>query len=113
MVDPDVGFALECRLPMTRRVSGTDDEALGTGPAIVVYDRSMIPNRNLLAPGDRSPRRRKSPSPGVHTQGGTDWGRIHLNRAGVPSMVIGVPTRYIHSHIGACCTGAISTMPLC
>jgi endoglucanase len=33
-------------------------------------------------------------------KGGTDSGRIHLNRIGVPSIVIGVPTRYIHSHVG-------------
>ncbi|HCJ10926.1 MAG TPA: peptidase M28, partial [Clostridiales bacterium] len=28
----------------------------------------------------------------------TDAGRIHLHRTGVPSVVISVPTRYIHSH---------------
>ncbi len=33
------------------------------------------------------------------TGGGTDAGRFHLHRRGVPSIVIGVPTRYIHSHV--------------
>jgi endoglucanase len=33
-------------------------------------------------------------------KGGTDTGKIHMNKVGVPSLVIGVPTRYIHSHIG-------------
>jgi len=32
--------------------------------------------------------------------GGTDAGRIHISRAGCPSVVIGVPTRHIHSHVG-------------
>jgi endoglucanase len=32
--------------------------------------------------------------------GGTDAGRIHLNRGGCPSVVISVPTRHIHSHVG-------------
>ena len=26
--------------------------------------------------------------------------RIHMSRAGCPSIVIGVPTRHIHSHVG-------------
>ncbi|NMA68866.1 MAG: M42 family metallopeptidase, partial [Desulfitobacterium sp.] len=29
--------------------------------------------------------------------GGTDSGAIHLSRGGVPSGVISIPTRYIHS----------------
>jgi len=32
--------------------------------------------------------------------GGTDSGAIHLHRRGVPNLVIGVPTRHIHSHAG-------------
>jgi putative aminopeptidase FrvX len=32
--------------------------------------------------------------------GGTDAGRIHISRAGCPSIVISVPTRHIHSHVG-------------
>ena len=32
--------------------------------------------------------------------GGTDGGRVHLNEYGVPTLVIGVPTRYIHSAAG-------------
>jgi endoglucanase len=32
--------------------------------------------------------------------GGTDAGKIHLFRQGVPSVVIGIPVRYIHDHTG-------------
>jgi endoglucanase len=31
-------------------------------------------------------------------RGGTDGGAIHLHGTGVPSAVIGVPSRHIHSH---------------
>ena len=31
-------------------------------------------------------------------RGATDGGFIHLHRAGVPTLFIGLPTRYIHSH---------------
>jgi endoglucanase len=29
--------------------------------------------------------------------GGTDAGRIHMSNAGVPSMVLAIPCRYIHA----------------
>jgi putative aminopeptidase FrvX len=32
--------------------------------------------------------------------GGTDASRIHMSRAGCPSIVVSVPTRHIHSHVG-------------
>ena len=35
----------------------------------------------------------------VRRSGGTDAKSIHLHRSGVPTVVIGVPARYIHSHV--------------
>jgi putative aminopeptidase FrvX len=32
--------------------------------------------------------------------GGTDGGAIHMANAGCPSVVLTVPTRHIHSHVG-------------
>jgi putative aminopeptidase FrvX len=102
VVDPDVAFAVEVSIAHdTPGFPAEEKEALGAGPAICVYDRSMIPNRNLLdltidvAAKHRIPYHLSSIE-----KGGTDSGKIHMNRAGVPSLVIGVPTRYIHSHIG-------------
>jgi len=102
VVDPDVGFALEVSIAHDTPGYGTDEvEALGAGAAIYVYDRTMIPNRNLLDLVIDIATKKKIP---FHLasipKGGTDTGRIHLNRAGVPSLVIGVPTRYIHTHAG-------------
>lgn len=34
----------------------------------------------------------------MRTSGGTDAGRMHLSGEGVASIVLGVPSRYIHSH---------------
>ena len=36
----------------------------------------------------------------VRVGGGTDAGVIHLHLSGVPTIVIGVPVRYAHSHVG-------------
>jgi endoglucanase len=32
--------------------------------------------------------------------GGTDGGAIHMANAGCPTVVLTVPTRHIHSHVG-------------
>jgi putative aminopeptidase FrvX len=102
VVDPDVGFAVEVSIAHDTPGYGTEEiQALGNGPAIVVYDGSMIPNRNLVDLAVEVAKKKKIP---YHfsslERGGTDSGRIHINRGGVPSLVIGVATRYIHSHIG-------------
>jgi endoglucanase len=102
VVNPDVGFALEVSIAHDTPGFGTEEvEALGAGPGILVYDRTMIPNRNLLDLVLDVASKKKIPHHLASVaKGGTDSGRIHLNQAGVPSLVIGVPTRYIHSHIG-------------
>ena len=102
VVDPEVGFALEVGIAHDTPGFGIEEvEALGAGPGILVYDRSMLPNRNLLDLVLDIADKKKIPYHLASVpKGGTDSGRIHLNRAGVPSLVIGVPTRYIHSHIG-------------
>lgn len=102
VVDPDVAFALEVSIAHDTPGFGPDDtEALGNGPSILVYDRSMIPNRNLLDLALDVAAKHKIPYHLASVdKGGTDTGKIHMNKAGVPSLVIGVATRYIHSHIG-------------
>jgi len=71
---------------------------LGQGPALTVMDRSMITPPRLLnflretAESHHIPYQLKTA-----LGGGTDAGRIHLSNAGVPSAVISVPCRYIHS----------------
>ncbi len=105
VVVPDVAIVLDVTIAFdTPNV--TDAEAitrtgLGKGPVIDFYDASMIPHlplRNLtqeVAQKNNIPYQIE-----VMPSGGTDAGRIHLFRQGVPSIVIGIPVRYIHSHIG-------------
>jgi putative aminopeptidase FrvX len=102
VVDPDVGFAVEVSIAHDTPGYGTEEaQALGNGPAIVVYDGSMIPNRNLIDLAVEVAKKKRIPYHFASLErGGTDSGRIHMNRAGVPSLVLGVATRYIHSHIG-------------
>ncbi|HUU43426.1 MAG TPA: peptidase M28, partial [Planctomycetota bacterium] len=34
------------------------------------------------------------------TGGATDGGAVHIHGVGVPTLYLGIPTRYIHSHAG-------------
>lgn len=99
-IDPDIAFALEGTiaddLPKDRDTSPTTE--VGKGPAITFMDRSVIPDKRLVRLLVDT-----AEAHGIPYQfrralgGGTDAGQIHLAREGVPSAVVSVPCRYIHS----------------
>uniref|UniRef100_A0A832MKS5 M42 family peptidase n=1 Tax=Eiseniibacteriota bacterium TaxID=2212470 RepID=A0A832MKS5_UNCEI len=98
-VQPDVGIALD--VGIAHDTPGTEgDEKLGGGPLVVVYDATVIPNRRLFdlvcdtAKALRIPLQFETVE-----RGGTDAGKIHVTGQGVPSISMGVPARYIHSHV--------------
>jgi endoglucanase len=59
----------------------------------------MIPNQRLKEFVIQVAEEAKIPYQLSAVSGGTDAGRLHLYRGGRPSIVIGVPTRHIHSHV--------------
>jgi endoglucanase len=97
---PDVALVLECTpaddMPPDKRPQG----ALGRGPQIRHFDPTAVSNRRLVRFVEQV-----AEATGVDIQlavrrsGGTDAGRIHRSRTGIPTVVIGVPARYIHSHV--------------
>jgi endoglucanase len=98
-VQPDVAIALD--VGIAHDTPGTDgDVKLGGGPVVVLYDASAIPNRGLLrfvqetAAAVRIPLQYESIE-----RGGTDAGRIHVTGEGVPTLSMGIASRYIHSHV--------------
>jgi len=80
---------------------GTDDDVhLGKGPLIVILDATSIPNRKLLDLTIDTAQKLRIPLQFEAVErGGTDAGRIHTVHEGVPSISMGVPSRYIHSHV--------------
>jgi putative aminopeptidase FrvX len=103
LVDPDVGIVLE--VDIAGDVPGIKPfEAptkMGKGPSLLTFDRSMIPNQPLKEFVWQTAEKAGIPLQlSQVARGGTDAGRIHLNRVGCPSVVISVPTRHIHSHVG-------------
>lgn len=101
VIKPDIGFAIDtCVAGDTPGV--TSDQAsskLGKGVAISIFDSSLIPHAKLRQFVISIAEERKIPYQLEFTEGGgTDAGKIHLHDAGVPSLVLSIPTRYIHSH---------------
>jgi putative aminopeptidase FrvX len=103
VVDPDVALVLE--VDIAGDIPGIKpQEALakmGEGPGLLTYDRSMIPNQPLKEYVINVAKEAQIPLQLTQIAGGgTDAGRIHMSRAGCPSVVLSVPTRHIHSHVG-------------
>ncbi len=97
---PHCAFVLECGTTDDgpKKRDDTPVMRLGHGPAITVMDRSLIADRRLVrhlmntAETEGIPYQIRAPK-----GGGTDGGRIHLAREGVPTAVVSVPCRYLHS----------------
>lgn len=73
--------------------------AIGSGPQIRFMDPSAILNREFIRFVIGTAEKNAIPYQlAVRRKGGTDAAPIHLHASGVPTVVIGVPSRYIHTH---------------
>ena len=102
-VEPDVAIVLE--VDIAGDVPGIKPQEaqtkMGKGPGLLTYDRSMIPNQPFKEFVMETAKQAQIPLQlSQMAGGGTDAGRIHMNRAGCPTVVLTVPTRHIHSHVG-------------
>lgn len=101
LIEPEVAIILESDI--AGDVPGIKPEQsaikLGKGPSLMVYDARMIPNikfRDLVID--------TAAEQGIPLQfsamegGATDGAMIHVHHIGVPTVVLGVPARHIHSH---------------
>ncbi|GAA0484638.1 M42 family metallopeptidase [Salinibacillus aidingensis] len=98
MINPDLFFALDAS--PANDMSGDDSKFghIGKGALLRIYDRSMI-----TLPGMKdfildTAETNNIPYQYFVSNGGTDAGSVHLSNNGIPSAVIGVCSRYIHTH---------------
>ena len=97
-IDPDLGIAVDVTATGDMPEAMTMAVSLGKGPAIKVKDGSVIAHpkvRNLLIETAKDlnlPYQLE-----ILVSGGTDAGAIHTTREGVPSGVVSIPTRHLHS----------------
>lgn len=101
VIQPDVAIILESDI--AGDVPGIKPEEssvkMGGGPSMLVYDTRMIPNlklRDLVLEVAKDIKVNLQLS---SVEGGsTDGGVIHIYKTGVPTVVLAVPARHIHSH---------------
>ena len=100
-INPDVAIILE--VDICGDVPGIKPEEsdikLGAGPSILLLDARMIPNLGLRDLVIETAEELEIPLQfSTMTGGATDGSQIHLHRTGVPTVVLAVPSRHIHSH---------------
>jgi putative aminopeptidase FrvX len=97
MIQPDIFFALDAS-PANDATGGKDAFGhLGKGALLRIYDRSMITHRGMRDFVLDTAETNQIPYQYFISQGGTDAGRVHMSGDGVPSAVVGICSRYIHT----------------
>ncbi|NBI06591.1 M42 family metallopeptidase [Senegalia massiliensis] len=97
-IDPDIGIAIDVGFGKTPELEDADSIKMGKGPAItlggnihpqlrkkliVIAEKYNIPYQTELDPGPT----------------GTDGRSIQISRAGIPTLVISIPLRYMHTSV--------------
>lgn len=98
-IEPDIAIAFDVTATGDTPKSKTMAVKLGSGPAIKVKDNSILSHPKVrdymvkIAKANDIPFQME-----VLEFGGTDSGAIHLTKTGIPSGVLSIPCRYIHSN---------------
>ncbi|WP_379965336.1 M42 family metallopeptidase [Ectobacillus sp. sgz5001026] len=98
MIQPDIFYGLDAS--PANDASGDTQQfgQLGKGTLLRIFDRTMVTHRGLREFILDTAESNHIPYQYFVSQGGTDAGRVHLSNNGVPSSVIGICARYIHTH---------------
>jgi len=101
LCDADVAIVLE-GTPADDTPGGAGATAqgkLGKGVQIRCFDPTHVANAQLVDWAVGLAEKKSIPFQlAVRRSGGTNAGRYHLASKGIPTLVLGVPSRYIHSH---------------
>jgi endoglucanase len=102
VVNPDLCLVLDVGLATDMPgIEGEVKVGLGDGPIIYVLDAGTIGDHRLNSLVLEIAEKKEIPHQISLIEGGaTDARSIHLHARGVPSVMLGIPTRYIHSHAG-------------
>lgn len=98
-VDPDIAIAVDVAgVYDTPGCETKADTAIGKGPIIKLMDRSVLCHSDVIAAmKDCAESLDIEYQLDAQLAGGTDAGAIHITRGGVPTGILSIPTRYIHT----------------
>ncbi|KIL75689.1 M42 family metallopeptidase [Bacillus badius] len=98
MIQPDIFYALDASPANDASGDKTEFGQLGKGALLRIFDRTMVTHRGIREFILDTAETHHIPYQYFVSQGGTDAGRVHTSNEGVPSAVIGICSRYIHTH---------------
>ncbi len=97
-VKPDIGLAIDVTIA-DDIPAGDQDCKLGEGPALLIYDGGTVGHGELRRQIIKIAKKNKIKYQLSYLKSGsTDASKMHLSHSGCPSISIGIPSRYIHSH---------------
>ncbi|SES69534.1 endoglucanase [Natronincola peptidivorans] len=98
-IEPDIAIAFDVTATGDTPKAKPMAVQLGSGPAIKVKDNSILCHPKVKNYMIQQAEKNDIPYQlEVLEYGGTDSGAIHLSRSGVPSGVLSIPCRYLHSN---------------
>jgi putative aminopeptidase FrvX len=98
VINLEIGVAGDFPLMTSPKLS---QEALGKGPSIFVFDGSMIPNNKFVDWALKTAKEGGIPVQFESITGfGEDGAQLQKSGQGIPSINLGLPTRYAHSQLG-------------
>ncbi|MGJ7920388.1 M42 family metallopeptidase [Neobacillus sp. LXY-4] len=98
LINPDLFFALDASPANDMTGDKKEFGRLGEGVLLRILDRSMVTHRGMRDFVLDTAESNHIPYQYFVSQGGTDAGKVHTENDGIPSAVIGICSRYIHTH---------------
>ena len=97
-VDPDYGIAFDVTISADTPKARKLPQKFNGGACIKIKDNSLLCHPVIVKHMEKCAKEAKIKYQfEILEMGGTDSGAIHIHKGGVPSGVISVPTRYVHS----------------
>ncbi|WP_404274628.1 M42 family metallopeptidase [Exiguobacterium undae] len=98
LIDPDVAFVVDASPANDASGDKTEFGQLGQGPLLRIKDSVMILSKEMTEYVLDTAESNNIPYQYYVGAGGTDGGVIHRSNNGIPTTVVGLPARYIHTH---------------
>lgn len=97
LIQPDLFFGLDCSAANDMTGDRNAFGHLGKGALLRIYDPTMFTHRGMIEYIQDTASTHQIPVQYFISAGGTDAGQVHVSGIGVPSSIIGICGRYIHT----------------
>jgi len=97
LIQPDIFFGLDASAANDMMGDKSQFGQLGQGALLRIFDPTMLTHRGMVEYVQDTAETNKIKYQYFVSPGGTDAGQVHLSGIGVPSTIIGICSRYIHT----------------